>query len=150
MTRSLLSAVLATLVGAPVAAQTTTGSGATRTAPSTNLMTLSGCVTPADKLFTLKDEQGGETYSLTGINGKEFAGKRVELRAVQSSSRLKIKGGLYPNANVAAQAGAIDPSRAAIAAQSGPTANTPRPPIEIRVRSVRTIGGECPDPAPNR
>jgi hypothetical protein len=107
---------------------------------------ISGCVAPSatsKRQFTLTDAESTETYRLTGTDVREFVGKHVEVLGAPSK-RLVIKGGLYPSPNVAAQAGDIDPGRAAIAAQSGPTANEQRPLIEFRVRSVRVTPGDCP------
>jgi hypothetical protein len=59
--------------------------------------------------------------------------------------RLSIRGGLWPSANVAGQAGAIDPAQASIARQPGGAASgagvIDLP--EFRVASVRSIDGSC-------
>lgn len=110
------------------------------------LRMLSGCVTPSatsKKQFTLADAEQGETYRLTGTDVRQFVGKHVQIFGTPPRG-LVIKGGLYPSANVAGQAGAMDPAKAAIAAQSGPTANDPKPVLEFKVRSVRVTPGECP------
>jgi hypothetical protein len=105
----------------------------------TNLTTLNGCV-DADKTnrrnFTLDDE--GALYALKGVNMRDFVGKRVTITGSPKTG-LKIVGGLYPNANVAAQGGQ-DHTQAAIAAQAGPTANAQRPAIDFNVKSVRIVG----------
>jgi hypothetical protein len=59
-----------------------------------------------------------------------------------SSSRLKITGGLLPSPNVAAQAGAIDPSQAANASSGGNGVGSGELP-EFRVKTVRQLGGAC-------
>ena len=111
-------------------------------------ISLSGCVVraenPADR-FTLEDAAEGK-YRLTGINLRDYVGQRVTIAgAVVETKRLTIKGGLTPNANVAAQAGAMDPARAARAAMGGAagpgTVNLP----EFKVKSVRPVSGGCPD-----
>ena len=57
---------------------------------------------------------------------------------------LVIKGGLQPNPNIAAQAGALDPSRAAVQAQtSGSTTGTTPDLQEFRVKTIRSTGGTC-------
>src|SRR5256885_3648638 len=79
------------------------------------ITTLTGCVeqsATAKNQFTMSDDSG--TYRLTGKDVREFVGKRVELAGAQP--KLLIKGGLYPTPNVAGQAGAMDPTRAAVAA----------------------------------
>lgn len=110
------------------------------------LRMLSGCVTPSatsKKQFTLADAEQGETFRLTGTDVRQFVGKHVQIFGTPPRG-LVIKGGLYPSANVAGQAGAMDPAKAAIAAQGGPTANDPKPVLEFKVRSVRVTPGECP------
>lgn len=112
----------------------------------TKLTTLSGCVadvrTPR-RIYTLADGIDSDTYELKGLNVKDYVGKRVEITGERAKG-LKVVGGLYPNANVAAQAGSIDPVKAAMAAQAGPTANQQKPTIEFTVKSVRLVAGDCP------
>lgn len=120
-----------------------------RAANDRSLVTLLGCVTaPAgkEKAFALSGLEGGDRYLLQGVDVRDFVGKRVEVSGSHTRRRLVIRGGLYPNANMAGQAGDIDPTKAAMAAQAGPEANTPKPVQEFRVRSVRAIDGVCPEP----
>jgi len=57
---------------------------------------------------------------------------------------LKISGGLKPTANVAAQAGAIDPSRAMVqAATSESGTGTAVDVQEFRVKAIRPASGTC-------
>ena len=105
-------------------------------------LVLTGCVT-ADRTepdkFTLRESSGGPTYRLYGVKMYAYAGRRV-----------RIVGGLYPSANIAVQAGAIDPTKAAMAASEAATAGIApalAPPPEIRVSQVRRLKGPCP-PAP--
>lgn len=142
---ALWTAACASIAVGVVGAQSSSTPPAAKKGAS--LTTLSGCVATnpeRKKDFTLADDQQGETYLLKGLDVRDFVGKRVELTG-STSKRLVIVGGLYPSPNIAAQAGAIDPTKAAIAAQSGPTANAPRPQIEFRVKSVRTVPGPCPE-----
>ena len=113
-------------------------------------LTLSGCISASANetgLFTLSDtKQGnrqGTKYKLVGTDVREYVGQRVEVSGV-APRRLQIVGGLYPSPNIAAQAGAIDPNQAAIAAASGPAAGA-GPLVEFRVKSVRAIPGPCPE-----
>jgi hypothetical protein len=109
-------------------------------------LTLTGCVnaSPTENgVFTLSDTDGGTTYRLVGADVREFVGKHVQVSGL-GPRRLQIVGGLYPSANAAAQAGAIDPGQAAIAAASEQAAGT-KPPIEFRVKAVRTTPGTCAD-----
>jgi hypothetical protein len=97
---------------------------------------LVGCVAAdqanADQ-FTFADEKAGVTYRLNGTKLQTYNGRRVQ-----------IVGGLYPSANVAAQAGAIDPTKAAIAATTE-TRTAPLP--EFQVKQVRQLRGSC-SPSP--
>jgi hypothetical protein len=109
-------------------------------------VTLDGCVTAsqtAKNAFTLDDD--GRTYVLKGVNVRDFVGKHVEVIGAMPK-RLSIVGGLYPSANVAGQAGAIDPGKAAIAAQGGPTSQAAKPTVEFTVKSVRMLSGTCEVP----
>jgi hypothetical protein len=65
--------------------------------------------------------------------------------AVAESKKLVIKGGLLPNANVAAQAGAMDPARAAVASSGGAAGPGTVDLPEFKVKSVRPVSGGCPD-----
>src|SRR5215475_10718508 len=114
--------------------------------PKNGTVTLSGCVEASQTMknaFTLDDD--GRTYMLKGVNVRDFVGKQVEVIGALPK-RLTIAGGLYPSANVAAQAGAIDPTKAAMAAQSGPTSQSPKPTVEFTVKSVRLLPGACEAP----
>jgi hypothetical protein len=132
--------VLAGLVAAPAAAQDKTPAK-----PAPKVITLSGCVersgsTPGQ--YTLSEGKGGATYRLTGTDVRDFVGRRVEIIG-QAPRRFTIAGGLTPSANVAAQAGAMDPTRAAMASAGGSagpgTVNLP----EFRVKSVKPVSGAC-------
>src|SRR5262245_35631324 len=103
-------------------------------------ITLSGCVakssgTPTE--YTLMDETGSPMYRLSGMNVRNYVGKRVELVGLEpDSKKVKIKIGLLPNATVAGQRGSMDPAQAATAAAGGsaPVGDVQLP--EFRVRSV--------------
>ena len=109
---------------------------------------LVGCVSAdpgSSGAFTLNESAGG-TYRLTGKSVRKYAGQMVRLvGGPQGKKKLSIRGGLWPSANVAAQAGAIDPAEASIARQPGGAAagtggfNLP----EFRVVSVRGVDGSC-------
>jgi hypothetical protein len=124
-----------------VAAQTATKKTPTLPKP----ISLSGCVARAGAAgdqFTIDDKSG--TYRLTGVDVHDFVGQRVQIvGGVIRTKKLDIAGGLKPSANLAAQAGAIDPSQAASAAAGGqaPTGNVQLP--EFRVRTVRPLGAGC-------
>jgi hypothetical protein len=116
--------------------------------PEPKVLSLSGCVVRGESgpnQYTIEDKTEG-TYRLTGTDLREYIGKRVQLLgAVPNSKRLRIVGGLTPNANVAAQAGDMDPARAAVASAGGSAGpgNVQLP--EFRVKSVRPVSGGCTD-----
>jgi hypothetical protein len=109
---------------------------------SASLTTLRGCVAnPANnkRAFTLSDGTGGQEYVLKGLNVRDFLGKRVEITG--APSKLRIVGGLYPNANVAGQP--YDPVKAAMAAQT--PSGQPSKAVDFQVKSVRAVDGVCPE-----
>jgi len=105
-------------------------------------ITMTGCVekgVPPAGGYTLSD--GTSVFRLTGVDVRDFVGRRVQVVG-GDSRKLKIVGGLLPSANVAAQAGAMDPARAATAAADAAAVNGTGTP-EFRVRSVKPITGSC-------
>ncbi|MCU1382943.1 MAG: hypothetical protein JWL71_1640 [Acidobacteria bacterium] len=139
------------LVGAALAAplaQTSNDKPDKKPAQKAPLKTLalSGCVVRTENTdqFTLDDLNEGK-YRLTGVNGKDYLGQRVQIAgAVVETKRFTVKGGLLPNPNVAAQAGAIDPARAAVASAGGAAGPGTVDLPEFKVKSVRPADGECP------
>ena len=114
--------------------------------PEPKVLSLSGCVVRGESgpnQYTIEDSKEG-TYRLTGTDLRDFIGKRVELLGgVPNSKRLKIVGGLTPNANVAAQAGDMDPARAAVASAGGSAGPGIVTLPEFKVKSVRPVSGGC-------
>lgn len=120
-----------------------------KAAPKTKMITLSGCVerspSAPDQYTLTEDAPKGRVaaiYRLTGTNMREFIGKRVEVVG-QSPRRFTIGMGLTPNANVAAQAGAMDPTRAAVASAGGSAGPGTVELPEFRVKSVQPASGSC-------
>src|SRR5215210_6447673 len=117
MTRYLAAAFLTTLA--------VTAAAQTATPPSKDKsVTMSGCVTSGtnpQSAMTFADTDTGNKYRLSGKSLKKFVGQRVEIVGGAATSKFTVRGGLYPSPNVAAQAGALDPAKAAIAAQPGGT-----------------------------
>lgn len=115
-------------------------------AKPTKPITLSGCVQRGESSpdqFTLSENKGSQVYRLTGTDLRDYVGRRVQIIGGVASNRLRIVGGLTPSPNAAAQAGAMDPARAATAAASG-SAGPGRVELpEFRVKSVRPITGSC-------
>jgi len=140
-TTTLTALVLSLALGAGLSAQQSK-SGERR--PRT--VTLTGCVErgSSPNQFTITDELNGK-YEISGSQIGRYLGQRVEIAGSPDNGRLRIKGGLYPNPNVAAQAGAMDPARAAVAAMpGGPGAGTGDVALPtLKVRSVKTLGGGC-------
>jgi hypothetical protein len=117
--------------------------------PASKTLSLSGCVVRDETKsgqYTIEDRDEGSKYRLTGVKVSDFVGQRVLIAgAIVETKRLTIKGGLTPNANVAAQAGAMDPARAAVASAGGAAGpgNVELP--EFKVKSVRPVSGACPE-----
>jgi hypothetical protein len=110
-------------------------------------ISLSGCVVHNEKPdhYTLEDASEGK-YRLTGVALRDYLGQRVQIAgAVVESKKLVIKGGLTPNANVAAQAGAMDPARAAVESAGGIAGPGTVDLPEFNVKSVRPVSGGCPN-----
>jgi hypothetical protein len=143
-TLACVAFVLVAVCAAPLAAQ----DKKTRAKPADKTLALSGCVVRDEKppnQFTLEDATEGK-YRLTGLNLSDYIGKRVRIAGgVPDSKRLTIKGGLMPSPNVAAQAGAMDPARAAMAAAGGAAGPGTVELPEFKVKSVRPVSGGCPD-----
>ena len=108
---------------------------------------LVGCVSNqpgASGAFTF-NESSGSKYRLTGKSVRKYAGRMVRLVGGPQGGKLSVSGGLWPSANVAGQAGAIDGAKESIARQPGGggsgTGGVDLP--EFRVVSVRTVDGSC-------
>ena len=148
----LFCAAVITASAAVVAAQTTTAPMSTSKKTDTKSISVTGCVcedgrTPGN--FTLTDfTTGPTTYRLTGTDIWRYRGKRVVATGTELPSKLTIGGGLVPSPNVAAQAGAMDPTRAAMAAQGSEGSTKPgsKEVPALRVRSVKPIAGDCERP----
>lgn len=141
MNRRFLTAL--TIVGttANLAAQ----AGGTPPKATAKTLTVTGCVgsdAAGPGRFTLSDSENGTIYRLTGTNVKTFLGQRVQITGGLDSRRLRIVGGLLPSPNVAGQAGAIDPTQAAMAGRGG--AGTAQLPT-FKVARVRALSGSCPE-----
>jgi hypothetical protein len=138
MTTSLI-----TMIAAVIAVSAVPQEQSSKQSKKAGTITLSGCVSKSDRSqeYTLSDDAEG-TFRLTGMSVRKYVGKRIEVVGVEP--RLAVKGGLYPTPNVAAQAGAIDPARAATeAAVAGPAAVSASPYPEFKVRSIKPVAGTC-------
>jgi hypothetical protein len=111
-------------------------------------LTLNGCIA-RDRLapgqFTFLETEGGSQYRLTGKGLKDFVGKRVEIVGGPPGKGVTFRTGLLPSPNTAAQAGALDPAKAAVANLPGGAADSPgnAPLPEFKVVRLRGVDGAC-------
>jgi hypothetical protein len=141
---ALLTAALPGFAPAIDASAFQSGSKPSKKAPPPKPIAISGCLARASNPdgFTIEDSTG--KYRLSGLDIHDFLGQKVQvLGAVVETKRLKIAGGLVPNANVAGQAGAIDPVQAATAGAGGSAPTGDVQLTEFKVRSVRPLGAGC-------
>lgn len=114
--------------------------------PAPRVVSLTGCVekgaTPNQ--YTIQDPMNGR-YEVSGTDIKKYLGQRVQVAGTPGSTRFRVKGGLWPNPNVAAQAGSMDPAKAAVAAMpGGPYSGTGDISLPtFKVKAVRTVDGAC-------
>lgn len=144
--RNMVIACLALTCSSLLLAQDKTSKPPAKAAPK--IISLSGCVVRSETApgrYTLEDPEAGVKYRLTGTDVRDFLGKRVEILGGVAARRLVIVGGLTPNANVAAQAGAMDPARAAVASAGGSAGPGNVELTEFKVKSVRPVSGGCPN-----
>jgi hypothetical protein len=139
----LWTAIVCAVIDVGLAAQQTSQKPAPNSAKT---ITLTGCVEKGStpNQYTIEDESNGK-YEVSGSDIKKYLGQRVQVAGTPGSTRFRIKGGLWPTPNVAAQAGDIDPAKAAIASQPGGgatgTGEVALP--TFKVKSVRTLGSDC-------
>src|SRR5262245_31843064 len=141
MRTSFFAAAVALASAAAVSAQQPETSTTSKSKKPTTI-TMSGCVQKAeapDGGYTFFD--GTTLFRLTGVDVRDYVGRRVEVTG-GDNRRLKIVGGLWPSANVAAQAGSMDPARAATKAADASMVNGTGTP-EFRVRSIKPVTGSC-------
>jgi hypothetical protein len=105
-------------------------------APPAKTLTLVGCVQPDETKpgrFTFWAKDSDTTYRLSGASLKGFEWRNV-----------RIVGGLVPSPNLAAQAGAIDETRVAMAQQGAdPQGSRNLQIFEFRVSTLRALSGSC-------
>jgi hypothetical protein len=101
-------------------------------------LVISGCIQRSDvdaNQFTLLDATDGTIYRLDGADLRPHTGRRV-----------RIVGALVPSANVAAQAGAIDPAQAAVATANQDVGAGASAPLKFHITRVRPLSGTCTQP----
>src|SRR6185295_1089400 len=145
LTGGLLAAMLVFQPAATVFAQSAKTPAAKDAAKE---MRLNGCISPDGTRpgqFNFLDGDSGGRYHLTGKNLKKFVGQRVEIVGGPPGKGVTFKTGLWPSPNVSAQAGAIDPAKAAIARMPGGAADAPgaSPLPEFHVTRLRGVEGGC-------
>jgi hypothetical protein len=127
-----------------VAGASTINAQTTKPPKPPKTITLSGCVERGDGKpdeFTLTDAKAKKKYRLTGADFREYVGRRVQIDGGVVVKGVRISGGLQPNPNVAAQAGALDPSRAAVQAATSGSSTGPTPDVEeFKVKTIRSAG----------
>jgi hypothetical protein len=145
LTAVILTGALAALQAAPAGSQSAPSSKA-KTDPNEPL-TMNGCVSrsaTATKEFTFTDNASGFQYRLSGKDVSKLLGQPLQIVGAVDTSRLKVKTGLYPSPNVAAQAGAMDPGKAHVAALGGGTTGSGNPDLPtFKVARVSAVQGEC-------
>jgi hypothetical protein len=142
--------MLPVLAVAVLLAQAQTAAPAKKSEPNAPL-TMNGCVTRDytdsrnASAYTFVDSLDGGRYHLKGKSLSKYSGMSVEVVGVIDTKKLKVVGGLYPSPNIAGQAGAIDPGKAAVAAMPGGAAsgvgNVELPTLNVTRFSLGS--GEC-------
>jgi hypothetical protein len=143
MMRVAAACLLVALGGAVALAQTKSDQNSKSKNES---ITLSGCVVRSETSptqYTLEDKQAGWKYRLTGVDFRDYIGKPVVVIG-SGAKKVAVVGGLTPTPNVAAQAGAMDPSRAIVEAQTAAASPGNVVVPEFKVKSIRPSGGSCP------
>jgi hypothetical protein len=141
-----LGAALMIVSVTTLAAQDQSKSASNDQSKSPTTIELTGCVSvnpAAGGQYAFVDNASGGTYRLNGKNLKKYAGQRVRLVGDTSTKRVRIKTGLWPSPNIAAQAGALDPAQESIARHSGATQGPADATPELRVVRVNGVEGAC-------
>ena len=149
----LFSAIILTVATSVLAAQSADQKDKDKDKAKTKTpktLTLVGCIATDETKpgrFMMRDPKEGGMYWLSGTDVRDYLNQRVQIVGnLATTKRLQISTGLLPTPNVAAQAGAMDPAQAAVAAQSSAgTGKTVEMP-ELQVKSVRPVPGSCPEP----
>lgn len=117
-------------------------------AKQSKAVAIAGCVSADDdspERLTITDAKSGSVYRLSGTDLHRYVGQRVEVIGGVRQPPVHVRFGLLPSPNVAAQAGAIDPAQAAIAAAPGGT-GAPMGDVtlpEFHVTRIRAARGAC-------
>ena len=111
-------------------------------------VTMNGCIVrdlTSTSQYMFTDNTDGSRYRLSGRDVSKFMGQPLQIVGVVDTKRLKVVGGLTPSPNIAGQAGAIDPGKAAVAGLGGGTTGSGSPELPtFKVARVSASQGECP------
>jgi hypothetical protein len=115
-------------------------------ADSNKPVTLKGCVArevASGSSYTFTDSTGTK-YRLAGKSVAKYSGMSVEVVGLVDRRNLTVVGGLWPTPNVAAQAGNMDPGRAAVIALGAGSVGTGRVELPtLRITRVGLGASEC-------
>jgi hypothetical protein len=116
--------------------------------PAPKEIRLNGCISRDGTLpgqFNFLDNDAGSRYRLTGKGLRKFVGQRVEIVGGPPGKGITFRTGLLPSPNTAAQAGALDPAKAAVANLPGGASDSvgASPLPEFHVIRLRGVEGAC-------
>jgi hypothetical protein len=143
-----LAALLVAFHTAAGAATQAPGSSSKPPANESKEIRLNGCISrdaTRPGQFNFRDNESGDRYRLTGKGLRKFVGQRVEIVGGPPGKGITFRTGLWPSPNTAAQAGALDPAKAAVANLPGGAADAPgvSPLPELKVIRLRGLEGAC-------
>jgi hypothetical protein len=143
-----LAVLLVAFHTAPAAAAQAAKPASTAAANDSKEIRLNGCIsrdTIRPGQFNFLDNDSGDKYRLTGKGLRKFVGHRVEIVGGPPGRGVTFRTGLWPSPNVAAQAGALDPAKAAVANLPGGAADAvgASPLPEFKVVRLRGVEGAC-------
>jgi hypothetical protein len=143
-----LAVLLVAFHTAPAAAAQAAKPASKAAANDSKEIRLNGCIsrdTIRPGQFNFLDNDSGDKYRLTGKGLRKFVGHRVEIVGGPPGRGVTFRTGLWPSPNVAAQAGALDPAKAAVANLPGGAADAvgASPLPEFKVVRLRGVEGVC-------
>jgi hypothetical protein len=141
-----LAALLIVFQMAPAAAGQAANSAAKTGVTESKEIRLNGCIsrdTIRPGQFNFLDNDSGFKYRLTGKGLRKFVGQRVEIVGGPPGKGVTFRTGLWPSPNTAAQAGALDPAKAAVANLPGGASDAVAPLPEFKVIRLRGVEGAC-------
>jgi hypothetical protein len=110
-------------------------------------VSLKGCVvrdSASGSSYTFTDESNGTKYRLAGKSVAKYSGMSVQVVGLVDNRKVAVTGGLWPTPNVAAQAGNMDPGKAAVIALGAGSTGTGRVELPtLRITRVGLGASEC-------